>query len=127
MPRKQKQKIEINNTESLSGLMQETYNDACHQINEAQSVINELTAAAKPNDVDDATKIAKEKGGLLKVKDAAIRTKLELAKLQSEILKKNGDVEGAIKERSHGEASLKDFSSVRRMLLNQDKNEGDTE
>lgn len=125
MPRKQKQKIEINNADSLSGLMQETYNDACHQIIEAQSTINELTVSAPEIvDVDDATKIAKEKGNLLKVKDSAIRIKLEVAKLQSDILKANGDVAGAVKERSQGEASLDDFDSVRKMF-EQDKNKTD--
>ncbi len=126
MPRKQKQKIEINSNESLSGLMQETYNDACLQINEVQRVINELASSAVPTDVDDATKIAKEKGGLLKVKGDAIRTKLELAKLQNDILKKNGDVVGVIKERTNGEASLSDFASVRQMIL-KNKNEENNE
>ena len=73
MPRKKKQDVKINNTDSLEGLMQETYNDACLQINDAQKTINELTASATPTDVDDLTKIAKEKGGLLKIKDSAIK------------------------------------------------------
>jgi hypothetical protein len=79
MPRKKKQDVKVNNSESLEGLMQETYNDACLQINDAQRTINELSASATPADVDDLTKIAKEKGNLLKVKDSAIRIKLELA------------------------------------------------
>ena len=109
MPRKTKQSIRINNNDSLSGLMQETYNDACLQINDAQRTINELTVSAAPDGVDDLTKIAKEKGGLLKIKDSAIRIKLELAKLQSDIIKNRGDVESTINERSHGSASLNDF------------------
>ena len=78
MPRKKKQDVKVNDNESLEGLMQETYNDACLQINDAQRTINELSASATPADVDDLTKIAKEKGNLLKVKDSAIRIKLEL-------------------------------------------------
>ena len=118
MPRKRKQDVKVNDTESLEGLMQETYNDACLQINDAQKTINELATSANPTDVDDLTKIAKEKGGLLKIKDSAIRIKLELAKLQSDIIKNRGDVDSAISERSQGSASLSDFKSIREMLKN---------
>ena len=121
MPRKKKQDVKVNDTESLEGLMQETYNDACLQINDAQKTINELASSATPTDVDDLTKIAKEKGGLLKIKDSAIRIKLELAKLQSDIIKNRGDVESTISERSHGSASLNDFKSIREMLKNDNK------
>jgi len=129
MPRKKKQDVKVNDTESLEGLMQETYNDACLQISDAQRTINELAASATPNDVDDLTKIAKEKGGLLKIKDSAIRIKLELAKLQSDIIKNRGDVDAAVSERSHGSASLDDFKSIREMLKNNDStnNENETE
>ena len=118
MPRKRKQDIKINNTSSLEGLLQETYNDACLQINDAQSTINELSVSAIPQDVDEMTKIAKEKGGLLKIKDSAIRIKLELAKLQSDIIKNSGDAESAISERTDGKVSVDDFKSIREMLKN---------
>lgn len=118
MPRKKKQDVKVNNVDSLEGLMQETYNDACLQINEAQSTINELAVGATPQDVEDMTKIAKEKGGLLKVKDSAIRIKLELAKLQSDIIKYNGNTDAAIQERSDGKVSSDDFKAIREMLKN---------
>jgi hypothetical protein len=126
LPRKRKQDVKVNDTESLEGLMQETYNDACLQINDAQRTINELAASATPTDVDDLTKIAKEKGGLLKIKDSAIRIKLELAKLQSDIIKNRGDADTAISERTSGSASLSDFKSIREMLKNTAK-ENDNE
>ena len=128
MPRKKKQDVKVNDTESLEGLMQETYNDACLQITDAQKTINELSASVTPADVDDLTKIAKEKAGLLKVKDSAIRVKLELAKLQSDIIKSRGDADTAITERSIGAASLSDFKSIREMLKNSNTdNETDTD
>jgi hypothetical protein len=127
MPRKKKQDVKVNNTESLEGLMQETYNDACLQINDAQRTINELAASATPTDVDDLTKIAKEKGGLLKIKDSAIRIKLELAKLQSDIIKNSGDIETTLSERTQGIASFDDFKSIREMLKNQNNSENETE
>ncbi len=121
MPRKKKQDVKINDNESLAGLMQETYNDACLQINDAQKSINELSTTIPPTttqNVDDITKVYKEKGNLLKVKDSAIKIKLELAKLQSDIIKNNGNAEAAINERSDGKASLNDFKSIREMLKN---------
>ena len=121
MPRKTKQSVKVNNNESLEGLMQETYNDACLQITDSQKAINELSSSATPADVDDYTKIAGTKGNLLKIKDSAIRIKLELAKLQSDIIKNRGDVDSAVSERSNGSASLSDFKSIREMLKN-DKN-----
>ena len=119
MPRKRKTDVKVNNTDSLEGLMQETYNDACLQINDAQRGINELATIATTQDIDDLTKIAKEKSGLLKVKDSAIRIKLELAKLQSDIIKNRGDADAAVAERSRGSASLNDFKSIREMIKNE--------
>ena len=127
MPRKRKQDVKVNNTESLEGLMQETYNDACLQINDAQKGINELVTGVTPVDKDDHTKIAKEKGGLLKIKDSAIRIKLELAKLQSDIIKNRGDVDAAVSERSNGTASTSDFKTIREMLKKQTNSEPEAE
>lgn len=116
MPRKKKQDVRVNSLESLEGLCQETYNDACSQINDAQKTINELVSASNPVDIDDLSKIAKGKVDALKIKDSAIRIKLEIAKLQNDILKKNGDADAAINERSGGSVSLDDFSKVRELI-----------
>jgi hypothetical protein len=125
MPRKRKQEVKVNNVDSLEGLMQETYNDACLQIVDAQRTINELTNSTTPENVDDHTKIAKEKGGLLKIKDSAIKIKLDLARLQSDIIKNKGDAETAIHEKSAGKASLDDFKSIREMLKSNKNDESD--
>ena len=127
MPRKKKQEISINNVDSLSGLMQETYNDACANINDAQKTINELVNSVRAEDVDDATKIAKEKSNALKIKDSAIRIKLEIAKLQNDIIKHKGDAESAINERSGGNITLDDFSKVREMIKKSANNNNDSD
>lgn len=116
MPRKKKQQIKTNNTTSLEGLLQETYNDACAVINDTQRTINEMSNAAEPVDVDDLTKLAKEKTNALKVKDSAIKIKLEIAKLQNDIIKHSGNAEAAITERSGGEVTMDDFKAVRQMI-----------
>ena len=128
MPRKTKQSVKVNNNESLEGLMQETYNDACLQITDSQKTINELSSSTTPADVDDYTKIAKEKGNLLKIKDSAIRIKLEIAKLQNDIIKHKGDAEAAINDRSNGNVTLADFSKIRDMIKTNSANKNlDTE
>ena len=128
MPRKRKQDVKVNNRESLEGLMQETYNDACLNISDAQKTINELSASAIPIDVDDHTKIAKTKIDALKIKDSSIRIKLEIAKLQSDIIKNRGDVDSTVIERSEGSGSLKDgFKSIREMLKKDKSGENNEE
>jgi hypothetical protein len=125
LPRKKKQEVKINNVDSLEGLCQETYNDACAQINDAQRTINEMVNSANPVDVDDLTKIAKGKVDALKIKDSAIKIKLEIAKLQNDIIKNNGDADAAVKNRSDGAVSLDDFSKVREMIKNGVNNNGE--
>jgi len=128
LPRKKKQDVKVNNAESLEGIMQETYNDACLNISDAQKTINELSASAIPIDVDDHTKIAKTKIDALKIKDSSIRIKLEIAKLQSDIIKNRGDVDSTVIERSEGSGSLKDgFKSIREMLKKDKSGENNEE
>ena len=115
MPRHKKQSIRVNDSSSLESLMQETYNDACGQIIDAQKTINEMSNAAEPEDVTDYTNLASQRTNALKIKDSAIKIKLELAKLQNEILKNNGDVSKTIKENSTT-ATVDDYSVIREMI-----------
>ena len=119
MPRKKKQQIKVNNSTSLEGLMQEVYNDACTQISDAQRTINELANSTTAEDVDDATKIAREKSNAQKLKDSGIKIKLEVAKLQSDIIKHNGNLEDVNQERTNsGAPSLDDFKQLRTWVKN---------
>lgn len=128
MPRKRKQHIKVNNTSSLEGLMQEVYNDACTQINDAQRIINELNNSTTAEDVDDATKIAREKSNAQKIKDSGIKIKLEVAKLQSDIIKHNGNLEDVNKDRTaSGAPSLDDFKQIRNFVKNGGDLDNETE
>jgi len=127
MRKNRKQSIKTNNIDSLEGLIQETYNDACANINDAQKTINELVNSVRPEDVDDATKIAKEKNNALKVKDSAIRIKLEIAKLQNDIIKHNGSADEVINDKSGGNVTLDDFSKVRELIKNKAKDDSELE
>ena len=123
MPRKKKQQIKLNDSESVEGLLQEVYNEACGNINSAQREINKLDAAAEPQDVDDHTKVAKAKEGFLKVKDSGIKIKLETAKIQVGVMKENGNVEKAIGDYSGNAPSKDEMADIRKLILkrNQDK------
>jgi phosphoribosyl-dephospho-CoA transferase len=115
MARAKRQIIAVNDNDSLRNVLQEVYNNVCNQINDAQKVINEVTAAASPEDVDEWVKVAKAKTDALKLKDSAIKTKLDIGKLQSDIIKHSGDVVTAITNNS--EIVSKDsFARVREMV-----------
>tara|TARA_R110000772_G_scaffold17946_1_gene49799 strand:- start:44803 stop:45183 length:381 start_codon:yes stop_codon:yes gene_type:complete len=116
VPRKRKQKITTNSVSSLQGLLQEVYDDACTQINHNQKTINELTNTAEPEDVDDLTKIAKEKTNAHKMKDSAIKIKLEVAKVQNDIIKHNGNTKAVVNEMSDGKVGENDFDAIRKMI-----------
>jgi hypothetical protein len=123
MPRKKKQKIAVNNTTSLEGLLQEVYNDACGQISSAQKVINEISTTFKGDDldVDDATKMAKAKVDALKIKDSGARIKLEVSKLLNDVVKHNGNVSETIQTIT-GEGTLdKGLDAVREMVSKRSK------
>jgi len=119
MPRRKKTKLKLNDVSSLTHLMQETYNDACGQQIDAQRAINEMVTAAEPEDVDDLTKLAREKANLLKIKDSAIKVKLELSKLKTDIIKNSGastgnGEDGSMKISSAPTAA--DFKNIRDMM-----------
>lgn len=122
MARSKKQKIEVNSLESLQGVMQEVYNNACNQIQDAQKVVNELTASITAEDVDDITKVAKAKTDALKIKDSAIKIKLDVGKLQNIIMKEGGNLDEVISHNNTTTLVTSDnFSQVREMIKNAEK------
>ena len=124
MPRKKNIIIKINNQDNLQSVVQETYKDACLNLLDAQRIVNVLNTATKPQDTDDYTKIAKAKTDALKIKDSAIKIKLEIAKLQNSIIQHNGNEDAAIKETTGDYSSLKDdFSKIRDIIKNKANSE----
>ena len=119
--RRKKQVIKLDNFNALEGLMQETYNNACSQIIEANDIIKILTNDTEPEVVEDYAKIAKEKTSALKVKDSAIKIKLDLAKLQKEYL---GKVNNKMDVNETVPVTDDDFERIRKEL-NEDKNLND--
>ena len=85
----------------------------------------EFTTIFKINSQALTERIVKEKTNALKVKESSIKIKLEIAKLQSDIIKHSGNASEAINEKSGGKVSMSDFKAVRKMI--EDKSNGDNE
>jgi hypothetical protein len=124
MSKRKRNKIQLNSVENLENIMQEVYNDANVQINDANRAINELVNSTAPEDVSDYAMIAKEKGNLIKLKDSATKIKLELAKLEADIMKSKGNTEEAVQ--AFAGPTKADFKSVRE-LITRNKENNDTE
>lgn len=116
MPRRQKQKIKVNSADSLEGLLQEVYNDACSQINDAQRTINELASSVTVEDVDDAAKVAKAKTDAQKIKDSGVKIKLEVGRLLKDVLKNSGNVDDTVRQISGQEKLSDGFATIRQMI-----------
>lgn len=124
MERRKKNKIKVNDLGSFERLLQEMYIDACNQISNAQQVIDYLTITFKAEDVDDLTKIAKEKTSALKAKESGVRLKLEIGKLMKELIKNNGDVDDAVsKVVTNGATTSEGFQNIREMIKQNSKKE----
>jgi len=92
MPRPKKTKIRLD-VDSMSGLMQEIYNDCINVQKKAQNDITERKTQLKVEDSNDMYQIGKVNNESLKIIDAAIEKKLTLAKLQAQILINNNQGE----------------------------------
>ena len=87
--------LKLDSKEKLTELLQEIYNEACKNIEEAQREINKITNSTNLNDeiIDGKAKYAKAINDFIITKDKAISRKFEIAKLLSEIIKYNGNTQ----------------------------------
>lgn len=88
MAKRRKTNIRIGDQNSLQDLMKEAYDDAYYQMVDVTSVSEQLDTKSKDiTDIDGLTKLAKAKADFFKLRDSAIRVKLEVAKLQTEFVR----------------------------------------
>lgn len=97
-----KLKIKLDDKNKITELLQEIYNEACKNIEEAQREINKISMSTNLNEelLDGKAKYAKAINDFITTKDKAIGRKLDIAKLLSEIVKFNGNVQQAYNEAS---------------------------
>jgi len=115
-----KNKIKLNDISSLQSVLQEAYSNACSQIKDAQKVINDIANNTTPLDVDDYAKLAKAKTDALKLKENAIKLKIEVGKQQADLLKNSNAKVAPV--HSGGTATMDDYSAIHD-LINKKKTE----
>ena len=110
-------KIELNNASNIRDLLQETYKLADQQLVQAQDEMNKLANATRLQDevMDSKQKYSKAMNDYLTIKDKAIRTKLDIAKLMTEIMNHNGNVKAAIEQGGVSNATF-DLKKIKQMV-----------
>ena len=95
-----KLKIKLNNPARLEDLLQELYSEACQNIEQIQTEMNKLSNSIRLNDeiMDAKTKYAKAMNDYIANKGKAINIKLDIAKLMSEVIKYQGNVNKTLNE-----------------------------
>lgn len=119
-------KIIINDINNVRDLLQEAYRLSDEQIIQAQNEINKLANSTKLQDeiMDAKGKYAKAINDYMAMKDKAISKKIEIAKILSEIVKYNGNVQDALNDSASAKNMSFDFSKIRE-IVNQDNNKDD--
>ncbi len=110
-------KIELNNANNVRDLLQETYRLADQQLVQAQDEMNKLANATRLQEevMDSKQKYSKAMNDYLTIKDKAIRTKLDIAKLMTEIMNHNGDVKEAVEQGGVSNATF-DLKKIKQMV-----------
>ena len=110
-------KIELNNANNIRDLLQETYRLADQQLVQAQDEMNKLANATRLQEevMDSKQKYSKAMNDYLTIKDKAIRTKLDNAKLITEIMKHNGDVKEAVEQGGVSNATV-NLKKIKQMV-----------
>jgi hypothetical protein len=91
IPKQKKKKVDVS-VESMSELMQETYNEIVDERNKALTAYKKFSKDINEN--SDIALVGKITNDLLKIIDGSIEKKLRLIKIQSDILYKNGKAGG---------------------------------
>lgn len=124
-----KYKVELNSTSNLRQLLQETYQLADEQLIQAQREITKLSNATNLQDeiMDGKQKYAKAINDYLSIKDKAIGKKLDIAKMLSEIIKHNGNVENALNDSQATKNSSINFDKIKALINSQTNTDEDDE
>jgi hypothetical protein len=89
MGRPKKTQVDLT-ADSFRSLLQEIYNDCNEQKRKALSDIKRRNVSFNPDDVTEEEVLSRANNNSLKIIDNAIKTKVELAKLQGQMISKAG-------------------------------------
>ena len=93
-PTPKKYKLKLNSMSHLEVLLQELYDETSKNIVEIQNEINKLSSSTQLNNeiMDAKAKYAKAMNDFSSNKNKALATKMDIAKLMTEVIKFNGNV-----------------------------------
>ena len=123
----EKFKLKVNNIDKIEQLLQETYNLACQQYTVIQDEMNKVANATKVKDLDieGKEKYSKIMANYLALQQKSIVQKYDIAKLMSDIIKYNGNMDDALADSKKNNSSL-DIGRLR-ALAKQAQTGGDNE
>jgi hypothetical protein len=115
MMEKKRYTVKLNNVEKIEQLLQETYDLANRQTTQIQEEINKIANTTTINDldIDGKEKYAKIMNGYISLQQKAIQQKFDVAKLMSEVLKHNGDVENTVNDTKAMSGMKMDINALR--------------
>lgn len=116
---KNRYKVKLNNIDKIEQLLQETYDLANQQTNKIQEEINKIANTTVINDLDieGKEKYAKIMSNYISLQQKAIQQKFDISKLMAEVMKHNGDIDGALKD-SKKTGSTLDISKLQELAKN---------
>lgn len=105
---KKKFNIKLNNVDKIEQLLQETYDLACQQSRQIQDEINKIsnTTVIKNLDIDGKEKYAKIMNNYMALLQKSTTQKFDIAKLMAEVVKHNGDINGALNDSKNNSSTL---------------------
>lgn len=120
-------KVRLNSVDKVEEILQEIYDDACRQMILIQNKINELEQSTKLSGdevtIDMKSKYAKSIHDYITDKEKAIGRKLDVSRLMTEVIKKDGDVESVISDKQILDNLDNSFSDIRNLLGNSSLND----
>jgi hypothetical protein len=113
-----KLKLQLNSSQDLQDLLQEAYKLADEQIIQAQNEINKMSNATQLQDesIEGKAKYGKIINDYLGIKDKAISKKLDIAKIMSDVLHYNGNVQQALDEGTNIKNMDFNFDDIKKMV-----------
>lgn len=122
-----KYNVKLNNVDKIEQLLQETYELACQQHVSIQNEINKImnTTVVNNLDIDGKEKYGKIMKEYFSLQQKSISLKMDVAKLMSEVLKHNGDINKAL-ENDNMKGSKLDLSALRKLAKDANTNANNT-
>ena len=111
-----KLKLKVNNIDKVEQLLQETYNLACQQYNVLQDEMNKIANSTKIKDLDieGKEKYSKIMSSYMSLQQKATSQKYDIAKLMSDIIKHQGNIDDALSDSRKAGSSL-DLNRLREL------------